>query len=93
MLLLFFILKKHRIYLVVCSIYTTFAANFKNIRGAEAFAEAEKIPIEPDAGNAVGGKKYESKYQQQTTRDARCQFARACHPIAVATERCGNSHR
>ena len=33
-----------------------------NIRGAEAFAEAEKIPIEPDAGNAVGGMQYENKY-------------------------------
>jgi hypothetical protein len=32
----------------------------KNIRGAEACAKAEKIPIEPDAGNAVGGKKYEN---------------------------------
>jgi hypothetical protein len=38
----------------------TFAAQNLNIRGAEAFAEAEKIPIEPDTGNAVGGKKYES---------------------------------
>ena len=50
----------------------TFAAQNLNIRGAKAFAEAEKIPIEPDTGNAVGGKKYESNDQQQKARDASC---------------------
>ena len=65
----------------------------KSIRGAEACAKAEKIPIEPDAGNAVGGKKYESKYKQQTTRNASRKSAGACRPIVVATKWCGNSHR
>ena len=62
MLLRYFILKKRRIYLVLCQICITFAAQKNNIRGAEAFAKAEKIPIEPDAGNAVGGMQYENKY-------------------------------
>jgi hypothetical protein len=55
-----FLHKKSSSFLCQIKIKSVLLQRKKNIRGAEACAKAEKIPIEPDAGNAVGGKKYEN---------------------------------